>query len=143
MQSYVSHATILCVPTGFENAGFCWLNMTVFCVPPQSGNSCDIPVIYSLVGFLAATVSRANRRLRRVRRKKLLRIAVPPQAAGQAPVAAKRAIRLHCRHEPSCSGDDLSGAEAQLQNSDNRVEGQDWSGQTFRGRTSGARYWSV
>ena len=91
------------------------------------------PVIYSLVGFLAATVL-VPTDVSAGPAEKVAENRVPPQAAGQAPVARNALFACIAATEPPAQGDDLSGAEAQLQNSDNRVEGQDWSGQDLSGK---------
>ena len=58
----------------------------------------------------------------------------PPQAAGRSPVDRKALFACIAVTEPGAHGDDLSGATAQLRNSDNRIEGQDWSGQDLSGK---------
>jgi uncharacterized protein YjbI with pentapeptide repeats/uncharacterized protein len=59
-----------------------------------------------------------------------------PQGAGRLPVDRNALFACIGVTEPGAhgDGDDLSGATAQLRNSDNRIDGRDWSGQDLSGK---------
>jgi uncharacterized protein YjbI with pentapeptide repeats len=63
-------------------------------------------------------------------------VAEPAPATGTAQPPTERNARYACLSvlEPKDLNDDLSGAEAQLRNPDNRIEGLDWSGQDLSGK---------